>query len=261
MRARRDNLESGRRGFTLIELLVVIAIIAILAALLFPQVGKMTSQAGQAKCASNLRQIGIGLQSYAADHAGSIPSPVDADVEAQNSGNTQAAYWQMALWPYFYTTTWLAPGYWNYPENDFQGSAGADRNIFHCPVTKAAALSDGGYGPKMKALAAPNATQATTLGMSYGMNYEPAGGSGYQKVSLKLASIAYPSKTVMVMEYNGPYVSQYLFFNNYGLLPHAHGNDKAFHGNDVLFFDGHVSLVPFYQIPTSSTDPFWGRPQ
>ncbi|MEY3481474.1 MAG: hypothetical protein RIQ71_2249, partial [Verrucomicrobiota bacterium] len=56
------------RGFTLLELLVVIAIIAILASFAFPAVGPMIERGRSAKCAGNLRQIGVAVQQYIADN-------------------------------------------------------------------------------------------------------------------------------------------------------------------------------------------------
>lgn len=51
-------------AFTLVELLVVVAIIGVLIAILLPSINGVRQQAKRIRCASNLKDIGIGMQSY-----------------------------------------------------------------------------------------------------------------------------------------------------------------------------------------------------
>ncbi len=71
-------------GFTLIELLVVIAVIAILASILFPVFSQARNRAQQARCLSNLKQLGLACLMYADDWRGVLPYP---------GGDTRAPAW------------------------------------------------------------------------------------------------------------------------------------------------------------------------
>jgi len=79
-----------KSGFTLIELLVVIAIIAILAAILFPVFATAREKARQASCASNLKQIGLGMIQYVQDY----------DETQPNECCGASMQWPWALFPY-----------------------------------------------------------------------------------------------------------------------------------------------------------------
>src|SRR5688572_22313608 len=80
-------------AFTLIELLVVIAIIAILAGLLLPALASAKVKSGQARCASNVRQIGLAMLMYADDFHGHSPGTMHDNVSTNIS-------WINALKPY-----------------------------------------------------------------------------------------------------------------------------------------------------------------
>lgn len=63
-----------RAAVTLIELLVTVAVIGILLSLLMPAQVTVRSAARSTACAANLRQCGLAMSAYSADHHGCLPT-------------------------------------------------------------------------------------------------------------------------------------------------------------------------------------------
>jgi prepilin-type N-terminal cleavage/methylation domain-containing protein/prepilin-type processing-associated H-X9-DG protein len=92
-------MNNQKKAFTLIELLVVIAIIAILAAILFPVFAQAKLAAKKTQDLSNVKNIGMAFQLYAADADDAAPfSRVVADPSHWWTANM--TNWKDLIYPY-----------------------------------------------------------------------------------------------------------------------------------------------------------------
>lgn len=73
-----------KRAFTLIELLVTVLIIAVLLAILLPQLSGVRASAGSTKCLANLRQSALSMSMYAETHR---RFPLSAEVDDAQLGH------------------------------------------------------------------------------------------------------------------------------------------------------------------------------
>lgn len=83
------NISQNRKGFSLLETIILIAVILVLMMLVSQSVSVVRSTATRLKCASNLRQIGIGLIQYESLH-GKFP----------DFGNALLTGWAYSILPY-----------------------------------------------------------------------------------------------------------------------------------------------------------------
>ena len=103
-----------KHAFTLIELLVVIAIIAILAAILFPVFAQARESARRTTCASNMKQVALGLTMYAQDYDETFPVHVAttgmSGLDVGNYATAPYTVWINATQPYIkHSGVWWCP--------------------------------------------------------------------------------------------------------------------------------------------------------
>jgi prepilin-type N-terminal cleavage/methylation domain-containing protein len=157
-------------GFTLIELLVVIAIIAILAAILFPVFAKAREKARQISCASNLKQLGLGVLQYVQDNDEIYPTT------NSNSGANVPGNWGQQIYPYVKST-----------------------GVFACPDSTDASSFSGGTGTVM--LDNKTGAGVQQIPVSYGMsNFVGATGLGGPR---SIGYIQEPTIKILLAERTG----------------------------------------------------------
>jgi prepilin-type N-terminal cleavage/methylation domain-containing protein/prepilin-type processing-associated H-X9-DG protein len=215
----KNMCSSRKHGFTLIELLVVIAIIAILASILFPVFARARENARRTSCASNLKQMGLGIMQYVQDYDGLFPYV--------RTLSTPKSNWGQQIHPYVKST-----------------------QLFQCPSNpqKDYANGMGSNGP-----AYPFAPASYSMNDRMGsVNWANAS----NPAPLHEAALDKPAQKIIVAESSAPSGTAptplYAYwdwgntngFETYGFAGHlATGN--------WLFFDGHVKSMK----PTATLAP------
>lgn len=239
------------RGFTLIELLVVIAIIAILAAILFPVFARARENARRSSCASNLKQIGLGLLQYTQDYDERLPM-VDP-YDDSPAGGPNLCYTRGP-------NDVFSDGYWARG-----GLCQVWANLV-MPYVKSTQIFDCPSRNKTYTTNNPPTAYGMNIYLSYkspGVYWNAIPGGGQNQSPMKISIVQQSARTVMVTETSWagtPYVAPgtdaggYYFpsvpSNAAGDVGKSHTTrpgasattnySRHFDGCNVLYVDGHV---------------------
>jgi len=214
-------------GFTLVELLVVISIIGLLTALVVPVVKRAQNSSMKASSVSNLRQIGVAMMSYTAEH-GRFPPP-------RSNPNASPSYVTVFGWVGKKPLRQRAVDNLTAdkrPLNAYLGNFTADSEVkvAHAPADRVCDASGTGV------------SAYDWFGSSYSFNYTdrresliPKNSVPETTESIFPASIIHPARFVVAMEYGA-----------WDSLSGDPGDNARWYSktNDfnLLFADGHVGF-------------------
>lgn len=224
-------------GFTLIELLVVVAVIAILIAILMPSLSSARRSAQTTSCLSNLRQLGLSSQMYAAENQNVLPG---WDYNFTPDNQSPAMDWTNQLCPVMNTQpAWVG---W--------GDPGQNRQIkpYLCPGAAAAfEAGDPFWAARRPTTYAISFFASTGVTPNhYYMNYQWAKTSMFVDSSFLLFADSYAEGTTTPSG-----TTQFYFANGVSYqgatVAFRHGGQDAFTDSrraaNAVFLDGHAATL------------------
>jgi prepilin-type N-terminal cleavage/methylation domain-containing protein/prepilin-type processing-associated H-X9-DG protein len=252
-------LGRGPRAFTLVELLVVIGIIAVLVGMLLPSLQKARERANRTACASNVRQIAMGLLMYAQENRGWFFEPGNGKAWQEyttnstkpkpwdHSGETLDRYDVQTIHPaprdILLKEYKLGPDVWWCPSNPAEDSAG-EMTLYRRDISASAPASDaigGGFAFVGYMVFAGRAAlvndKAKAANYGYGGFEEVPAGQKIVPSKVGQKGVFYP---VLVADTGRSYQ------NNLKPSNHIRGQDATGYippgngGGNAAYIDGHV---------------------